>query len=143
MIGDIINGIAAKLHEVFGENYVIYKENVKQNLQEPCFMIDVIEPMQFAKLPTRYLRSYPMDVLYFPKDTINSKEEIYEIAERLFIELEYIFVLDNLCRGTKMRYEIVDDVLHFFVNYDFFVNKRTNEEENHMSELTVDSNTEV
>ena len=42
-----------------------------------------------------------------------------------------------------MRYEIVDDVLHFFVNYDFFVKKLTNEEVNHMGEVTVDSITEV
>lgn len=25
--------------------------------------------------------------------------------------------------GTKMKYEVTDDILHFFVNYDLFVYK--------------------
>ena len=27
----------------------------------------------------------------------------------------------DLVMGTKMRYEVVDGILHFFVNYDLFV----------------------
>lgn len=140
MINDLINGISIKLRSVFGSDYKIYKEEVKQGLVEPCFNIVVLEPSQEAKLPNRYLRSYPIDVHYFPKT--NTKNEMYEVAEKLLIELEYITVLDNLCRGIKMRYEIVDGVLHFFVNYDFFVKKEMGKQDN-MEELTVNSTTEV
>lgn len=139
MINDLINGISIKLRSAFGTDYKIYKEEVKQGLVEPCFNIVVLEPSQEAKLPNRYLRSYPIDVHYFPKT--NTKNEMYEVAEQLLIDLEYITVLDNLCRGTKMRYEIVDGVLHFFVNYDFFVKKEAIKQDN-MEELTVNSTTE-
>ena len=139
MINDLINGISIKLRSVFGSDYKIYKEEVKQGLVEPCFNIVVLEPSQEAKLPNRYLRSYPIDVHYFPKTA--TKHEMYEVAEQLLIELEYITVLDNLCKGTKMRYEIVDGVLHFFVNYDFFVKKEVAKQTN-MEELTVNSTTE-
>lgn len=144
MINDLINGIAIKLNSAFGSDYKIYKEEVKQGLVEPCFNIVVLEPSQEAKLPNRYLRSYPIDVHYFPKT--NTKNEMYEVGEKLLIEMEYIAVkdkenLDNLCRGTKMRYEIVDGVLHFFVNYDFFVKKEVVKQDN-MEELTVNSTTE-
>ena len=37
--------------------------------------------------------------------------------------LEYITVTGDLVRGTKMKYEIIDGVLNFFVNYDLFVYK--------------------
>ena len=139
MINDLINGIAIKLNSVFGSRYKIYKENIKQGLVEPCFNIVVLEPSQEAKLPNRYLRSYPIDVHYFPETA--TKSEMYEVAELLLIELEYVTVLDNLCKGTKMRYEIVDGVLHFFVNYDFFVKKEVVKQDN-MEELTVNSTTE-
>ena len=140
MINDLIHGISIKLRSAFGSDYKIYKENIKQGLVEPCFNIVVLEPSQEAKLPNRYLRSYPIDVHYFPETA--TKNEMYEVAEKLLIELEYITVLDNLCRGTKMRYELVDGVLHFFVNYDFFVKKEVGKQDN-MEELTVNSTTEV
>lgn len=40
-----------------------------------------------------------------------------------FFSLEWIIVDGDLQMGTKMRYEIVDGTLHFFVNYDLFVYK--------------------
>lgn len=127
MINDIISGISVKLNEVFGSKCKIYKENIKQGLIEPCFNIVVLEPTQSAKLPNRYLRTYPFDIHYFPESANTPKEEMYEVAEKLLIELEYITVLDNLCRGTKMRYELVDGVLHFFVNYDLYIKKEVDQ----------------
>ena len=35
-------------------------------------------------------------------------------------------VKNDLIRGTQMSYEIIDGVLHFFVNYDVFVYKQSN-----------------
>ncbi len=141
MINDIINGIATKLNETFGNKYQVWRENIKQGLTEPCFSIVALEPEQSAKLPTRYLRKYPFDIHYFPKDKLKEKEECYTVAEELYVALEYINVLDNLCHGTKMRYEVVDGVLHFFVNYDMFVKKQVAGADQ-MEQLEVKSTTE-
>lgn len=138
MINDLINGIAVKLNSVFGSEYRIYKEDIKQGLKEPCFSVVLLEAEQSAKLPNRYLKQCQFDIHYFPKTL--TKNEMYEVAEKLLIELEYITVLDNLCRGIKMRYEIVDDVLHFFVNYDFFIKKEVIKQDG-MEALTVNSKT--
>ena len=120
MINDLINGISKKLHNAFG--YKIYKENIKQGLVEPCFSIVVLEVEETAQLPNRYFRQYPFDIHYFSK---NGKAECYAVAEKLLIELEQINVLDNVVQGSKIKYEIVDDVLHFFVNYNLFIKKET------------------
>lgn len=140
MLNSLINGIAIKLRETFGSEYKIHREDVEQGLKEPCFIIQIVEPMQSAKLPNRYLRQYSFDVLYFPKSTSKPKYEMYDVAEKLLIELEYVTVnqnnIDNLVRGTKMQYEIVDNVLHFFVNYDFFVKKDTIKKD-FMEDLTI------
>lgn len=123
MINDIINGIAVKLKQAH-PNVTIYTESVHQGMKEPCFIILPLEPTQEAKLPNRYWRTYPFDIHFFPKSELQPKAEMYAMAEALFFELEYIFCCDELVRGAKMRLEIVDNVLHFFVNYDMFVKQR-------------------
>lgn len=146
MVNDIINAIAVKLHSVFGSNYKIYKESIEQGLVEPCFSIVLLQAVQEARLPNRYFRSLPFDVHYFPKSTTNAKNEMYEIGEQLLMAMEYITVKDNgsdsLCRGTKMRYEIVDGVLHFFVNYDLFI-KQEVERLDDMGDVTINSDVEA
>lgn len=46
-----------------------------------------------------------------------------QLPKGFFSCLEYITVTGDLVRGTKMKYEVVDGVLNFFVNYDLFVYK--------------------
>ena len=123
MTEEIVKGISRALYGTFGDEYTIYKDNVPQNFDEPCFSIVYIIGNIQQKAPNRYLSQNHFDVQYFPKDEIASRSEMVAIVESLFLSLEYINVLDNLCRGTKMSYEIIDDVLHFFVNYDLFVTK--------------------
>ena len=71
----------------------------------------------------RYFRKNQFVIQYFPKsEQVN--EECISTAERLFSCLEYVTVSEGLLRGTDMHYEIVDDVLNFFVNYDCFVREQ-------------------
>ena len=146
MLNDTIKAIAIKLNETFGDEYTYYKENVPQDLREPAFIITHLITLNSAKLPNRYLRKQTFNIQYFPKDKYNAKNEMYDVAEKMLIALEYISLshnenFDNLCRGTKMRYEVVDGVLHFFVNYDLFVKKEVVKEDN-MEDLTISSKAE-
>lgn len=134
MINEIVKGISKKLHETFGSEYAIYKENIPQGFKEPCFFIQHVQTFSNRKLANRYFRENQFDVMFFPKDDNKKNFNTHEVSESLFLSLEYIFVLDNLVRGVKMSPEIVDGVLHFFVNYDMFV-KRPDEENNHMESL--------
>lgn len=123
--GDVFNGISCALHETFGDEYTIYTESIKQGFKEPCFHIIALQPTNEQAIDTYYLRDYPMNIMYFPKDENHAKTEMYNMAERLFLAVEYIKVLDNLRRASKMRYEIVDGVLHFFVTYSMYVKEIT------------------
>lgn len=55
--------------------------------------------------------------------------------------LEYIAVGGDLLRGSNMRYEVVDGVLHFFVNYDLHVLRVPDVPEESMESITIESNT--
>lgn len=122
MINAIIESISIALNAEFGDRYKNYREAKKQDLEEPCFFIQCINPTQKLFLGKKYFRNNLFCVQYFP-ETADKEEECCRIGERLFDCLEYLTVNGDSVRGTKMHYEVVDDILHFFVNYDMYVYK--------------------
>lgn len=125
MVNSIIDGISMKLNTLFGDDYEIYSENIEQGLKEPCFFILLINPMSTSKLGNRQLREYNFDVHYFPS-TNDKNQEINTVIETLIDGLEYITLVNSdLIRGTDIKAEVVDDVLHFFISYKMYVTKET------------------
>ena len=138
MVNDLIDAISIKLNQVFGDGKRIYSETVKQGLQEPCFFIAVLNPLQTQMIGNRYFRQHPFDIHYFPAVQDNTNE-LQEMASNLFDALEYITLTNgDLVRGSEMHYEVVDGVLHFFVDYNMFVNKVEVPADN-METLTVNN----
>ncbi len=123
MINSIIEAISISLNAAFGDGYTTYTESVEQGLNEPCFFVFCINHTNRVFLGKRHFRENGFCIQYFPADTDRAKEECDAVAERLFSCLEYITVTGDPVRGTKMRCEMVDGVLNFFVNYDLFVYK--------------------
>lgn len=138
MVNDLIDGISIKLNQVFGDRKRIYSESVKQGLKEPCFFIAVLNPLQTQVIGNRYFRQHPFDIHYFPELQDNNNE-LHGMASDLFNALEYI-ALENgdLVHGKEMHYEIVDGVLHFFVDYNMYV-KKVEVPADNMETLTVNS----
>nr|DAF76096.1 MAG TPA: tail completion protein [Caudoviricetes sp.] len=144
MLNKIITGISQALDAEFNsenEEYIIHTENVEQGLEEPCFFIFSLNPSSKQLVGNRYERKYPFDIHFFPNtelvdgvSTINN--QINEVTERLFTALEYITVDNSLVRGTSINAEIVDNVLHFFINFNMIVKKET-EPIDTMGSLTI------
>lgn len=122
MINSIIGAISATLNSEFGDDYEIHMEEIKQDLKEPCFFIQCLNPTTELFLGKRYFRRNLFCIQYFP-NADNKQWECNSVAERLVWCLEYIIVDNGPMRGTKMRYDVVDGVLNFFINYDCFVYK--------------------
>lgn len=130
-----MSGISNRLDEVF--DCEIYAGEVNQNLQEPCFLITPIAVVMEPQLGNRQNRFHPFDIIYFPKG--NSQSEKLSVGESLILELELISLSDgSFLRGTKMHFEIVDDVLHFFVEYNFGAFKIVETDEVKMDDLSVE-----
>lgn len=144
MLNKIITGISQALDAEFNsenEEYIIHTENVEQGLEEPCFFIFSLNPSSKQLVGNRYERKYPFDIHFFPDtelvdgiSTINN--QLNEVTERLFTALEYITVDNSLVRGTSINAEIVDNVLHFFINFNMIVKKET-EPIDTMGSLTI------
>lgn len=136
MINSIIEAISINLDAEFG--YETHMEEIKQDLVEPCFYISCLNPTTELFLGKRYFRQNQFVIQYFPESD-NEQRECNSVAERLMWSLEYITLDGDLTRGTAMKYEVIDGILNFFVNYDCFVYRV---EENTLMEV-MESTTDV
>lgn len=118
MLNEIIKGVSMKLNTAFGSGYKIYQDGLKQGLQLPCFFLAVLEPEITPLLGKRYMSRNPLDVQYFPTASGNNSE-MFTVAEEMMEQLEFITLPNgDVLHGTSMNFEVVDGVLHFFVNYN-------------------------
>ena len=143
----IINGISNKLFAVYGvqtansdlqddqhndlahydhrtiseeDSYEIYVENVAQYLKRPCFLINLITSDLNMKLKPRYSFGSLFDV-----SNILDVSWFFQGCE-LFDALEYITLEhDILIRGTKMNFDILDNILHFRVSYNLILENKS------------------
>lgn len=123
MVSELMKGISSKLNATFGDGYEIYLKDVAQGLTEPCFFIAVLQPERHPMLGNRSHQTNPFDIHYFPEDETDNCEMI-SVAEQMMDALEMITLLNgDLIRGTNRRYEIVDGVLHFFINFNMHLIK--------------------
>lgn len=101
----------------------IMGEEIKQGMQEPCFFVKLLEGEQVQELGQRYRRVHSFDIQYFG----TGNRSLHDVAEKLYDAMEYVSIGDQVFRGTGMRHEIVDGVLHFFVDYNFLVRRPAEE----------------
>jgi hypothetical protein len=140
MLNSIIDSIAIKLNQEFGDSYSIYTESVEQGLNEPCFFIFLLPSSQDQVVGKRYLRKQPFDLHFFPGTKYKNKE-ILDVVDRLNDAMEFVTLDTNVIHGTNIHHEVVDGVLHFFVDYNFHVIKSEVPEDS-MENLTSGSTLE-
>lgn len=139
MINEVITGISQKLDAEFN-GIDIYINQIKQGIGLPCFFIMLLAPSQMQIVGDRYYREQSFDVHYFSKT--DNAFELNKVSDELMNALEYIVVDDGLLRGTKMHSEVVDGVLHFFVNYNAFTIKEKPKDK-YMQQLKVKERVKV
>jgi hypothetical protein len=133
-VNDIRDGVISALDALY-PSINIYGEEVKQGLEEPRFFVKVLTAGQNREVNRRYKRMHSFDVHYFSQ----ANEDKHGVAENLYAGLEYIQAAGMPFRGTAMRYEIIDRVLHFFVDYNFHV-MRQKDPETKMQTLKQEAN---
>ncbi|MGG4449650.1 phage tail terminator family protein [Brevibacillus porteri] len=109
---DVRTGVLKSLAQAF-PNIDRFGEEIKEGLTPPCFFVKILAPTQTQELGRRYMREIPLDVHYFDE---TNKGRI-TMAEQLTSLLETIQVNGKPIRGINVYWEIVDDVLHFFITY--------------------------
>lgn len=119
-VNNIIDAICITINNVFGDDYTIYTESIKQGFEEPCFFIHNFSSANNLFLGNRYFRESQFCINYFPSDPNGKNTECHGVAERLYGCLDWLDVGDNLLRGIGLKHDILDGVLNFYVNYNSF-----------------------
>jgi hypothetical protein len=127
MINEIVNAIVRILDRAFNaesDAYEIYNEEIKQDLREPAFFVQSINPSTSLFLGKRYLQHIHILIQYFPKSEAY-QTECNSMGEQLAWIVEWITCKDDdrPIRGSNIHFEVVDGVLNFFVDYKFFIRK--------------------
>jgi len=115
-INDARRAVNAALDAAFPD-IPISGEPIPQNLAPPYFFVKLLEPTHTRELGRRHLRVHPFDVHYFAPG--REIADMYDMADQLTTALQQITVAGRPVHGTEMRFQVVDDVLHFFVTYSF------------------------
>lgn len=120
MVNKIVQGIAVQLNSVFGDDYKIYQNDVSQGLKKPCFFILVMHVRHSPLINKHRYQQASFDIHFFPAEG-GDNQTILGIADRLLETMEYIVVEGRPVLGTDMNYQTIDNVLHFFIQYNAFV----------------------
>lgn len=117
----IVEAIGVCIQSALGDLPVIF-DNVEQNLDPPCCIIQLLENTYEPKLSGRVYHTRPFDILYFAPEE-SGIQQLHYVSQILMSALEWIQVSDGPLHGTSIRSEIVDGVLHVFVDYNIFTRK--------------------
>lgn len=121
-IEDVRNAVILSLEQHFPE-VDVYGEKVAHGFQKPCFYVKLLSVKHKQELGRRYKRNHSFEIHYYSEETEINKMA-HRMADRLYQYLEFILLNDGICRGRNMDHEVINGVIHFFVNYDFHVMKK-------------------
>ncbi|MBU5436388.1 hypothetical protein KQI42_00095 [Tissierella sp. MSJ-40] len=122
-LNDLKKEIIKKIELFKDEDTKVYDGLVKEEFEKPCFFIENVKGNQAKQLGNRYKRKQIFKISYFPKQGDSISEEMLRVAETLYDELEHIRLEEITIMGQDMSYEIIDNVLHFSIDYTFYIVK--------------------
>lgn len=134
IVDDIITGISIKLNELFNGKYAIYFDTVNQGLLTPCFIIRKISSEVKQLLKGRKVFYNYFCISFVSSSSNDFSRDIIDTEELLLANMEFIeSKTGERYFGTGINTEVVDGVLHFFINYNCTVREIIKNE--HMQEL--------
>ena len=138
MTKEIAEGIAAGIQQVFPE-LDIYTKGVTQKLGPPCFFIKLIQTERTARVGSRAYREHSFDVHFFPEDR-EDNDKMMDMADCLEEILLLVKLQDGtMAHGKSLKSEIIDGVLHVYVDYNLFtVRKEEKEKMEKLEEIKFD-----
>ena len=126
MVNQLMMAIARAMKSEFPQCN-IFTEKLEQGFESPCFFVLCISQKEHDKFDRRFWAEHTFCISYFPQ---HGNQECWEVQSKLHRLLEFIALDDgSLVRGTNRKGEIHDGVLHFFVDYDFYMKKQKPDEE--------------
>lgn len=130
---DVVEGVMDKL-ELEDPETELSGEGFDPELEEPQWFVQLKSGAQSREPGGRFRRKHAFDVQYTAPEA--SEPELHDVAEQLYDWLEAIELPDaGTVRGGGMKHEILQGVLHFYVEYALRVVRQDEDESVKMQQL--------
>ena len=141
IISAVSKTIWDEFHNDFGDDMVISKGDIPQDLKPNSFTIRCINPDIIKSLDRLYQTNFTVSICFFPDTSISqtkTNESFYDVIERLDNIFEILKVSDILSiHGTNVDKTISDEnVLIYVISFNTRMLKEKDEEEK-MKELII------
>lgn len=113
-ISEMISTITKTIKQEY-KDVTIYKEKVEQGFKTPCFFVTCLNVEQNKVKREKYDRDYLFNIRFHMKEP--KRIELLLTGEKLQELLQNIKQDNEILIGKELKYEIVDNVLQFFVSY--------------------------
>lgn len=126
MVESLYKAIAAECRSSVPELKKIYRDNIPQNMEFPCILVEIVETTAKRRLSERQRIKQNFDVQYFPGDeSENRRKECEKVKQEMLRRFDVISA-DGISFYVRSKSaSIVDDVLHlmFDVTYTEYEEK--------------------
>lgn len=121
----VVVGIISALKQYYGNNALVFIDDLPQKFTRPCFWIDVVKFSSQRAINDHFNVSHLIDVKMYATNKDKPHQELYDAQDILTDILEVVPYKDDSgehqIRGTAINAVITDGVLHFMIEYAFDV----------------------
>ena len=126
MVESLYKAIAAECRSSVPELKKIYRDNIPQNMEFPCILVEIMETTANRRLSERQRIKQNFDVQYFPGDeSENRRKECEKVKQKMLRRFDVVSADGISFYARNKNASIVDDVLHllFDVTYTEYEKK--------------------
>lgn len=126
MVESLYKAIAAECRSSVPELKKIYRDNIPQNMEFPCILVEIVETTAKRRLSERQRIKQNFDVQYFPGDeSENRRKECEKVKQKMLRRFDVVSADGISFYVRNKNASIVDDVLHllFDVTYTEYEKK--------------------
>lgn len=126
MVESLYKAIAAECRSSVPELKKIYRDNIPQNMEFPCILVEITETTANRRLSERQRIKQNFDVQYFPGDeSENRRKECEKVKQKMLRRFDVVSAAGISFYVRNKNASIVDDVLHllFDVTYTEYEKK--------------------
>ena len=126
MVESLYKAIAAECRSSVPELKKIYRDNIPQNMEFPCILVEITETTAKRRLSERQRIKQNFDVQYFPGDeSENRRKECEKVKQKMLRRFDVVSADGISFYVRNKNASIVDDVLHllFDVTYTEYEKK--------------------
>ena len=126
MVESLYKAIAAECRSSVPELKKIYRDNIPQNMEFPCILVEITDTTVNRRLSERQRIKQNFDVQYFPGDeSENRRKECEKVKQKMLRRFDVVSADGISFYVRNKNASIVDDVLHllFDVTYTEYEKK--------------------